>query len=212
MDGVEWHSAGGDYKPAFQQFKDKSAGPPSAGFNQLEIATGYFMGTSAATTLDSASSKFIAAFGKFGGFENPGTPHLDRRFTAAKQVFKSFGSGTIADVVQDSNALATGNVSSADAACDSVGAIDCTSTTEVDQTTQAISQVRKNVVCVALAELAKWESGKMKPGGDFKTYSQGRDEEWCADFASYVYNKAGYPINRPQVWDGGGGSGHIGQR
>jgi len=42
---------------------------------------------------------------------------------------------------------------------------------------------------VAIAELASWPSQKNP-----KKYSEGRNEAWCADFASWVYKKAGFKV------------------
>jgi len=52
----------------------------------------------------------------------------------------------------------------------------------------------QKVVTLAEQELKLWLSGKMKPGTDFHKYSQGRTEAWCADFVSWLYNQAGYPL------------------
>jgi endonuclease/exonuclease/phosphatase family metal-dependent hydrolase len=54
--------------------------------------------------------------------------------------------------------------------------------------------IRDAVVCLAKAELARWKSGEMKPGHDYFKYSEGDDQMWCADFASWIYKQAGYPI------------------
>lgn len=62
-------------------------------------------------------------------------------------------------------------------------------------TTSDLSPVRQSVVCIAQAELALWKSGSLIPGTSFHKYSQGRDENWCADFASWVYNQANYPLS-----------------
>lgn len=61
-------------------------------------------------------------------------------------------------------------------------------------TSSNLSPVRQSVVCIAQAELALWKSGKLTPGTSFHKYSQGRDENWCADFASWVYNQANDPL------------------
>lgn len=55
--------------------------------------------------------------------------------------------------------------------------------------------VREKIVQVAEQELKKWESGEMKPGNDFKTYTYDVSGEWCAWFVSWVYKEAGYPVN-----------------
>lgn len=54
--------------------------------------------------------------------------------------------------------------------------------------------VAQQVVALAEKELQLWIAGKLKPGTDFHKYSQGRTEAWCADFASWIYNQAGYPL------------------
>jgi len=112
-------------------------------------------------------------------FEGAGDPQIDNRIEYARQVLEKYGDST-------------GQVSGSEAGCNSVGAVDCSNpSTE----TEGLSVVRQNAVCVALAENAKWESGSKGPGGDFFEYTQGRDEEWCADFVSWVFNKAGYPLS-----------------
>jgi hypothetical protein len=61
-------------------------------------------------------------------------------------------------------------------------------------TDQQSSAVRQAVVCLAQQEYQLWENGSLKPGTDYHKYSQNRDENWCGDFASWVYNQAGYPL------------------
>lgn len=71
-----------------------------------------------------------------------------------------------------------------------------TCTSGVDDRNSAISgPVAQKVVALAEQELRLWNSGRMKPGTDFHKYSQGRTESWCADFVSWIYNKAGYPLD-----------------
>jgi hypothetical protein len=141
-------------------------------------ATGFFMGTAAASDIDPATAAFIAKYGRVGGYENPGSPALDNRIANANSVLSKYGGGA---------------VSGSDSACGSVGSVDCSG--KGATASGSLSQVRQNAVCIANGELAKWKSGALGPGGDFKKYTQGRDEEWCADFASWVYNQAGYPIS-----------------
>jgi hypothetical protein len=69
-----------------------------------------------------------------------------------------------------------------------------------------LSTIRTNIVCIAQQQLAIWQS---KPGypnpayseygykTDPTNYSQGRTEEWCADFVSWVYWKAGDQLQSP---------------
>lgn len=60
---------------------------------------------------------------------------------------------------------------------------------------------RDKVVTLAKQELALWQSGQLVPGNGYQKYSQGRGENWCADFVSWIYNQAGYPLK-----DGGEGN------
>ena len=78
-----------------------------------------------------------------------------------------------------------------------VGAVSCNSTSGA---TSGLSELRQKVVCLGQAEQALWDSGKMKEGfranseDSFSKYSQNKNELWCADFVSWIYNQAGYPI------------------
>lgn len=75
---------------------------------------------------------------------------------------------------------------------------------------QTQTGVRAKVVCLAQAELAIWNAKGGPPGGPAeycKKYinglgqSGGRPdgscEEWCADFTSWIFNQAGYPLQQP---------------
>jgi hypothetical protein len=77
-----------------------------------------------------------------------------------------------------------------------VAAVNC-SAPAADST---LSTVRQNVVCLAQQELQLWQSGQLKPGTDFFKYSQDANELWCADFASWIYNEAGYPLKPSPNW------------
>jgi CHAP domain len=63
-----------------------------------------------------------------------------------------------------------------------------------DCESQINGPVREKVVALAKQELALWKSGQMNPGNDYQKYSQGTAGDWCAWFASWIYNQAGYPI------------------
>ena len=73
----------------------------------------------------------------------------------------------------------------------------------------ALDTLRQNVVCIAEAELATWQSQPGYPWNGANTYSEtgylkyseGRAEEWCADFVSWVYNQANYPLAPDPNWD-----------
>lgn len=47
-----------------------------------------------------------------------------------------------------------------------------------------------SVVAVAIQEAQLWKTGQQ----DFKKYTGGRAENWCADFVSWVYKQAGRPF------------------
>ncbi|MET1033087.1 MAG: CHAP domain-containing protein [Candidatus Saccharimonadales bacterium] len=80
--------------------------------------------------------------------------------------------------------------------CAGAGAVNINCTPPATEGSPAPDQtIRSKIVCLAQSELALWDSGQMKPGTDFYKYSQGRGEEWCADFTSWLYNQAGLPIN-----------------
>ncbi len=70
--------------------------------------------------------------------------------------------------------------------------------------------IRELVVCIAQNQLSLWQSqpGYTPIGGPnfgyantgYLKYSQNSQEEWCADFASWVYNQAGYPLQADPNW------------
>jgi hypothetical protein len=147
----------------------------------IEDATAFFMGTAeagkhAGNVVDSVTQSYIDKYGRQVGYENPGSPALDKRIENAKAVLSKYG-----------------NVSGSDSSCGSSGAVNCNPDATIDST---LSPLRQKVVCLAKAELALWQSGKMKPGTDFYKYTNngGKDEQWCGDFISWLYNEAGYPV------------------
>ena len=62
--------------------------------------------------------------------------------------------------------------------------------------TADLSNIRHTIVCTTNQELQKWSgpSPQLTPATGYLTYSQNRPEDWCADFASWVYNQAGDPL------------------
>lgn len=133
------------------------------------------------TTVETATTTFELEY------EAAGDPQMQNRINFANAVIGKYGNGGAGGSTPE-----TAAVSGISAACGSTGAVDCANFT---QSTSSLSQVRQNVVCLAQAEYVKWQQGRLKPGTDFYTYSQGRDENWCADFASWVFNQAGYPLS-----------------
>lgn len=118
-------------------------------------------------------------------YEQPGDPHLDVRTKDAQAVLQKYGGG-------DGQA-----VSGTNAACGSAGAVDCSGSSAQAAQASNLSPLRQSVVCLAQAELALWDSGQMKPGTDFYKYTNNgnQDQQWCADFISYLYSQAGYPAS-----------------
>lgn len=94
----------------------------------------------------------------------------------------------------------TTSSSSSTTNCGSSSTINCNSSSS---STSGLSTVRQNVVCIAQQQLAIWSSQPGYPWNGPNTYSEtgylqysaGNHEEWCADFASWVYNQAGYPFS-----------------
>lgn len=121
-------------------------------------------------------------------YERPSDPQLQNRIDYANQILAKYGA----------NSSTTQTPSSC-----GVAAVNCSSVVPADA---SLSQTRKNVVCIAQQELAAWNSGNMKPGfrpnssDSFSKYSQNSDELWCADFASWVYQQAGYPLQPAPEW------------
>ncbi len=80
------------------------------------------------------------------------------------------------------------------------GCISTVSCAGSNNATVGLSTIRQDIVCVAEQELQKWSSGQLKPGSGYLTYTQQHHEDWCADFASWVYNQAGDafgPVDSP---------------
>lgn len=67
----------------------------------------------------------------------------------------------------------------------------------------ANAEIRQKIVILAQQELALWQSGTLRPGKQtgYGKYSMNRSENWCADFASWIYKQAGAPL--------AGGSGNV---
>jgi hypothetical protein len=62
----------------------------------------------------------------------------------------------------------------------------------------------QKVACYAIKQWTTWQSGSISHGSLLNAYTDGASqEEWCADFVSYVYKQAGYPFTRGDTsgWD-----------
>jgi len=97
--------------------------------------------------------------------------------------------------------------STGDTSC--VSSVSCNSSSPTTASTASnpdVSTLRQNVICIALNEYNEhWLAGPALSISDldyFTTYTEGRHENWCADFVSWVYNQAGYPISGSSTdWD-----------
>jgi hypothetical protein len=120
-------------------------------------------------------------------FERPGDPQLQNRIDYANQIFNQYGSA----------------VSGVDSGSPCGGIVNCSGSVAG---AAGLSDTRRNVVCLTKQELQAWNSGSMKPGfrqssqDSFSKYSQGNDELWCADFVSWIYQQAGYPLQPGSDW------------
>ncbi len=107
--------------------------------------------------------------------------------------------------------------SSSSSQCSS-GAISCNTNNQSSSSTTSqtgtatqnqYSMISQRVVCIAQQQLGIWQSQSGYPWKGPNTYSetgylqysQGRKEEWCADFVSWVFNQAGYPLAPDPNWD-----------
>jgi N-acetylmuramoyl-L-alanine amidase len=137
------------------------------------------------STTDAAAKAF------FDDFERANDSSLPKRQSNAAKVLaayqKEYGSGTVATTSSDATTSCSSDSANAVVNCN-------------DPTLSTLSQTRQNAVCLAQQEYAKWKSGQLKRGTDFHKYSQGRTENWCADFVSWIYNQAGYPLD-PSHWN-----------
>jgi len=108
-------------------------------------------------------------------------------------------------VVPGSGATGTNACGGPDVAlvnCNTVGTGTSATTTPAPTTTSTtgVSTVRATVTCLAKHELSLWKNHTMFPGyrrdsaDSYTKYSQNVEEFWCADFTSWIYKEAGYPI------------------
>lgn len=194
---AQWTSAG--RQQALVAFAQQRGTPVTDLATQLdflwqELTTSYstvLQHVQAATTVEDATNQFmgptIMSNGHAsGGYENPGSPHLDSRIKYAQQVYSLYGTtaGSIAVT--------------ASSVCGS--AVNCA---DNGTSTGDLSQVRQKVVCIAQQELAAWTPPPPTPRTGFTKYTEGvtgtvsAPEEWCADFVSWVYNQAGDLLQTP---------------
>jgi len=172
--------------------------PVQLQYSWTELTTGYASSTlnplKSATTLADATSIVTT------NYEAP----LDlqsgiaTRTEYANQIAKKYASlanGTSTGVGTTTTTSCTGS---------STTTADCNTS---NSTTAGLSPLREQIVCLTETELAAWEPNyKNGPTtGSFTdtrylTYSRGAVQTWCADFASWIYDQAGDPLEKPN-WD-----------
>lgn len=133
-----------------------------------------------ASTIDIATTSFEQ------GYERAGTPQMANRIQYAQQILQLYGGSAITGSL-----LSSGKIG-----CASV--VNCAPNTSTIN--NGLSQVRQNIVCIAQQELAAWTPSPAIPRMGYLKYSQNIPEEWCADFASWVYYQAGYPLQSAPKW------------
>jgi hypothetical protein len=159
-------------------------------------------GESAQTELTNATLFFQVHFESGGDSED--------RITDAQQIYMEYGNSNSSAV--GGSATSDGGATSSSGGCGDVSEADCN--TASDSST-GLSPVRQDVVCTAEAELKLWEGmpgypnpayaadGLLKYTGGTcsgNTCTGGIYEEWCADFVSWVYNQAAYPLEPDPGW------------
>ena len=169
----------GDGKRDAQNFADGAAG--AAHYAAANKAT--------ADTPPSTWDKFIFNYN-----------HADWYVAAVMTYYNFYAGGGTATTVPSTPQAPTAQQVSDTAACGNtaVANINCTPDAATPGTaapTSSSGSVAAKAVCIATAEYNLWKAGTLKPGTDFHKYSQGRNEDWCADFVSWVYNQAGYPLS-----------------
>lgn len=129
-------------------------------------------------------------------FERPASNNHPERQRFAREALQKYGGETVAPSPDSPASPVTS------AACPSevtnVGAVNCDGGTPIGD--ESLSQVRKNVVCLAQQEQELWTSGKLQRGTGYFKYSQNNEQDWCADFASWVYWQAGYSLRPEPAW------------
>lgn len=155
---------------------------------QLEFVMFELNGTegSALTALKATSTIKDATTVFMEKYERPGTPHLDRRITAANTAFGRYSS-TVTEKLPP--AAPSEGFSTQANNCDAVGSGDGASIVQV-----AISELNKNVREVPVGCDAGNPSVKGDCGPEVNKYTDNTLEYWCADFVSWVYQKAGSPF------------------
>jgi Phage tail lysozyme len=131
------------------------------------------------TTIEQMTFDWENTFERAG--ETLGSAPMNNRINNAKAVLKQFG-----------NTPGTG-AGTTSPTCGGVSLGDCKPSAPA---TSGLSTTRQSILSLANCELALWKSKPGYPNPAYAAtgllkYSNGWYEEWCADFASWVYHNAG---------------------
>lgn len=123
---------------------------------------------------------------------SPTGPNAQARGGNADQIMARYGGGI---TVGTTGAAGAGG-------CASAGSVDCSGTAGAPGgSTSGLSTVRQQVVCLALGELKVWQAPGVQPAVLCNKYGAGTPcEEWCADFVSWIFDQAKYPVKPDPNW------------
>ncbi len=146
---------------------------------------------------------------------SPGNIPLVQLFATVPWVYNETGASNITpdglkayekgilDGIEKSVPVGSTGSSTSSSSCGS-GTVVCNS----GDTSSGLSATRQSVVCLAQQELATWKSQPGYPwtgnntyaASGYLKYSQNSHEEWCADFTSWLYDQAKYPLKPDPNW------------
>lgn len=161
----------------------ESRGDPRSLALQLDFIMAELTGTYPSTLTDlKATTDVKGAVDVFlTEYERAGVANEPARLAHAQEVLSIYGGSAIGSTLSSNQGGCVANCPLGP----STAALD-------------VSVVRKNVVCLAQQELALWTPTYDRQ--NYLKYSQNIPEEWCADFVSWVYNQAGYPLGTKLNW------------
>lgn len=153
------------------------------------------------TSIYSATSVF------YQQYEGGGSAPTTKVYNDALNMLSVYGGGSSSSGITQASASSNSSSSSSNCGAAFVPNINCNSP---GATASALNTVRQNVVCIAQQQLAVWEAQPGYPWSGANPYSESAyekytysgqtQEEWCADFASWVYKQAGFPLSS-SYWD-----------
>lgn len=136
------------------------------------------------TTPKDAAVSFLAKYERATDHSPTGT-NAKVRGGKAEEVYQLYGGNSGSSATNGDSATAT---SSTCGGGDS--AVDCQGNSNA-----ALSDTRQKVVCLAESELKNtWTPLPNVPRMQYLKYTDGAQEQWCADFVSWLYKQAGDPF------------------